>query len=436
MEARADDEASRASLRGHRVLLVTDRPFLNPVDGSAHNYLNWLLVLNEMGCDVRVLSFDRESVRWTPAEIARLGTLTTDALILPAHGGRLGTVVDAAFMAGWRMVAGRRYLPSGVEAGLLRGQRARLGAFLAAGGFQSVVVNKLHTTQLIGRRVLRALPGRKIVDMHDNYPLREALNRKVLLDLARSDWRAFRAVATRRDLLTVASWAGQDRKLAEEAARLADFDQVVFNAREEAVIYVQAGVPAAKVTVLPAPRPKERTADRSPMEARPFQVGLIASGALSNVEGLRFLLRQVMPALRERGARLLLAGTVGRFAPPMPSEEGVALGWVEDVATFYDQVEVVVVPLLTGTGVSVKTMEAAAHGAAIVTTTVGMRGIQLQPGRDLLVADDAETFAASIVRVLGDAALRESLRSNVRAGLHRHHSREAFVRGMGRLLAG
>ena len=105
------------------------------------------------------------------------------------------------------------------------------------------------------------------------------------------------------------------------------------------------------------------------------------------------------------------------------------------MADFYNQVVVVLVPLLTGTGVSVKAIEAAAHGAAIVTTTVGMRGLDLAPGTDLLVADGAEAFTACVVRLLDDPALRSALRRNALAGLERHHSRERFVQGVGELLA-
>jgi glycosyltransferase involved in cell wall biosynthesis len=110
------------------------------------------------------------------------------------------------------------------------------------------------------------------------------------------------------------------------------------------------------------------------------------------------------------------------------------LGWNDDVATFYDQVEVILVPLLTGTGVSVKAMEAAAHGAALVTTTIGMRGLDLQPGQDLLVADDPEAFIAAVLRVLDDSALKLQLRRNAQLALRRHHSRDAFARGVAALL--
>lgn len=434
MQEQTSPTASRPALDGHRVLLITDRPFLHPVDGSTHTYLMWLQVLVALGCRVSVLSFDRRSSRWSPEDRAELDAVAASSLILDARAGRAGALLDEAASTAWRLLAGRRYLPAGVEAVLRRHSRDRVAAFLRDGQFQAVVLNKLHTVALIGRTVLRSAPARRIIDMHDNYPMRETLNGRILFDLARTDRRAFRMMAKPKELLGLAGWAGQARKLAEEVALLAEQDHVVFNAREEAAIYVGAGLPASKAAVLPLPRPEERHAEPHAGD-RPFQVGLIASSALSNIEGFRFLLREIMPRLRARGVRLLVAGTIGRYAKPLLTPGDEALGWIDDVSTFYDQIEVAVVPLLTGTGVSVKTMEAASHAAAIVTTTVGLRGLDLEPGKDLLVADDPDAFAASVLRVLDEPALRADLRRNALSGLTRHHAREVFMDGVARLLA-
>ncbi len=423
-------------LRGQRVLLVTDRPFMEPVDGSSHTYLMWLRVLNDLGCRVSVLSFDRQSIRWSEADHAALAAVTAGSLILEARGSRASAMLDEAASTAWRSLAGRRYMPEGIEALLRRGQRDRLAAFMHEGAFDAIVLNKLHTTALVGRQLFRSVAARKIIDMHDNYPMRETLNRRVLWRLLRTDRRAFRTALKPKDLIEMASWAGQRRKLAEEVRLLAGFDHVVFNAREEAAIYVGAGLERSKVALLPLPRPEKSAAEAEagPGE-RPYQVGLIASASLSNIEALNFLLQRIMPRLKASGVRLLVAGTIGRYAKPlMTAEDGAVLGWIEQVSAFYDQVEVVLVPLLTGTGVSVKTMEAAAHGAAIVTTKVGLRGLDLQPGVDLLVADDADEFADCVLRVLDDASLRAGLRRNAIDGLNRRHSRDAFEQGVARLL--
>ena len=114
--------------------------------------------------------------------------------------------------------------------------------------------------------------------------------------------------------------------------------------------------------------------------------------------------------------------------------DATCMGWIDDVAQFYSQIEIALVPLLTGTGVSVKTFEAASHSAAIVSTTPGTRGVALVPGRDLLVADGGAPFAAAIDRLLDAPDLRADLRRNAHAALLEHHSRQAFTTTLQSLL--
>ena len=107
---------------------------------------------------------------------------------------------------------------------------------------------------------------------------------------------------------------------------------------------------------------------------------------------------------------MLVAGSIGPSAARMLREAHVeVVPWVEHIAGFYRKVDVIVVPLLSGTGVSVKTIEAAAHGSAIVTTPVGLRGLALRHEEDVLVAEGGESFADSISRLLRDPALRARL---------------------------
>jgi polysaccharide biosynthesis protein PslH len=60
-------------------------------------------------------------------------------------------------------------------------------------------------------------------------------------------------------------------------------------------------------------------------------------------------------------------------------------------------------------GMRVRILEAFARAMLVVTTTVGLEGIQAQPGRDLLVADRPADFADAVVRLLNDKALQAQL---------------------------
>ena len=82
---------------------------------------------------------------------------------------------------------------------------------------------------------------------------------------------------------------------------------------------------------------------------------------------------------------------------------------VEDATAFMQSKQIMVVPLFAGSGIRVKILEGMSLGKAIVTTKLGLEGVDAQNQKHLLVADGAEDFAASIVELLQNNAMSEQL---------------------------
>ena len=66
-------------------------------------------------------------------------------------------------------------------------------------------------------------------------------------------------------------------------------------------------------------------------------------------------------------------------------------------------------PLRVGGGTRLKIFEAMAMGKAIVSTRIGAEGLPIRDGDELLLADDAPSFAAAVVRLLQDQATARRL---------------------------
>lgn len=128
----------------------------------------------------------------------------------------------------------------------------------------------------------------------------------------------------------------------------------------------------------------------------------VGSGNAFNVEGLAWFLRDVWPQvlLAAPGATLDVCGWIDRMIPSRP--DGVIFqGTVPDLAPFYREAAVVIVPLRRASGLNIKLVDAAAAGRAIVTTSATLAGAPFL--RDAVrVADTADSFAAAIVRLLTD----------------------------------
>jgi glycosyltransferase involved in cell wall biosynthesis len=79
---------------------------------------------------------------------------------------------------------------------------------------------------------------------------------------------------------------------------------------------------------------------------------------------------------------------------------------VPSVASYLRDASVVVVPLRIGGGTRLKIFEAMAMGKALVSTSIGAEGLDVENGRDLVLADDATSQIQAITLLLRDSDLR------------------------------
>jgi glycosyltransferase involved in cell wall biosynthesis len=119
---------------------------------------------------------------------------------------------------------------------------------------------------------------------------------------------------------------------------------------------------------------------------------------MPNVDALQWYLTQVHPLVRSAVSKYTL-DVVGMSERqfPGPHPEGVEWhGVVPDVAPHYDLASVVVAPLRVGGGTRIKILEAMAYGVPVVSTSVGIEGIQADTGIHYTLADDPQVFAAAV----------------------------------------
>ena len=141
-------------------------------------------------------------------------------------------------------------------------------------------------------------------------------------------------------------------------------------------------------------------------------------GHTPNKEGVEWFLRNVASLIdwRECGA-----SSVDIIGGGWPVEiETIAqnikvnrLGFVENLADAA-QGSIMIVPILSGSGMRMKILEAAAMGLPLVTTTVGVEGLAFRHEQSCLKADTPEDFAAELSRLMKSEQLRVRLTSAAR----------------------
>jgi len=139
-----------------------------------------------------------------------------------------------------------------------------------------------------------------------------------------------------------------------------------------------------------------------------------------NADGIRWFANQVFPLIRNQQADATLT-IIGKNPPAdfyqLQEENPHAIkvtGYVEDLAPYFDQAAVMVIAVRAGGGMRVRILEAFARGMPVVTTTVGLEGIEAIPGEHVLVADTPQDFAESTLKLLDDPVLAQNLAVNGR----------------------
>jgi glycosyltransferase involved in cell wall biosynthesis len=146
--------------------------------------------------------------------------------------------------------------------------------------------------------------------------------------------------------------------------------------------------------------------------ARPSGPLVVFTGSMdweANIDGVEYFCRDVWPLVLARvpGARFRIVGRAPHARVTKLASDSVEV--TGDVPSIVDHLRdgaVFVVPLRIGGGTRIKIYEGMATGKATVSTTVGAEGLDVQHGRDIVLADEPGSFADAIVSFLEDDALR------------------------------
>jgi glycosyltransferase involved in cell wall biosynthesis len=151
---------------------------------------------------------------------------------------------------------------------------------------------------------------------------------------------------------------------------------------------------------------------------------------LPNVSAVEWLCGEIVPRIHEgilerHPLAIVGAGiddSIRRMAAGL--EHVKMVGWVPSVEPYFERARLSVVPLLYGAGTKGKLIQALAAGTPTVTTSIGAEGLPVRGGEQILIADDAETFASAVAALATDDELWEHLARAGKEAVRQGHARE------------
>ncbi|MEA2599587.1 MAG: polysaccharide biosynthesis protein PslH [Acidobacteriota bacterium] len=372
------------------LLVVATKAPWPPIDGGRFLLLNTLEALAASGCGITLVA-PVDPAGFDLGRIARELSSWCEPVLIPA--APLAPAL-ALLRSGEAPVSiARHSLPA-----VMKEVERRLGS----GSFDVVHAEQLQALPQTEPAFARGIP----------VVLRAQNVESDLWAAAARRGRGVRGMLLRREAKRLAVWEGRAvRRVAatlaltrEDAARLGELAE------------------GGRIGVVRAPFP-ELPPGSGRLVGDPAVVVFGSRGWLPNEDSVAWYLKDVWPAVREElaGAVLHLYGA-DLAAPP----DGVVVHPPPgDSAEAFPPGSILVVPLRIASGVRIKILEAWARGVPVVATPEALAGLEVEDGREALVAREPREFAAAIRRLHAEPGLAASLiQEGLRARGERHDPEE------------
>ncbi|GFO69221.1 hypothetical protein GMLC_28000 [Geomonas limicola] len=189
---------------------------------------------------------------------------------------------------------------------------------------------------------------------------------------------------------------------------------------EKDCMYYRHFIPEGRLSVVPNFRINDFGAVPKLEAPSPYLCIVGSLGAFQNYQGVVYFVQSVWPRLKLRYPELLLyiVGAPPRQDTPQATalrdlatgSPGVIMtGEVDSTIPYVKGAIASVVPIFDGSGTRTKVVESVACGVPVVSTTIGAEGLPFENGQSILIANSVQSFVDSLVALIENPELGESI---------------------------
>ena len=215
-----------------------------------------------------------------------------------------------------------------------------------------------------------------------------------------------------------------------EAKRLRNYEEKMFQYFEKKVIISLADKEhlthsnATEIAVIPNGIDTEffKSENRSKKTDILFTGNM---GYLPNVESAQYLVKNILPILNSDIAVQICGKSPSYKVRSLAASNVEVTGWVDDIRTAYDEAKIFVAPLMLGSGLQNKLLEAMAMGLPCVTTPLANNALGAIPEEEILIASNEAEFKTQIERLISDPDLSNKIAENGHAFVTKNYNWQA-----------
>ena len=129
-----------------------------------------------------------------------------------------------------------------------------------------------------------------------------------------------------------------------------------------------------------------------------YELIFVGSQNPHNIMGIKWFEKEVLPFLEDTKVHII--GKICKVVPDHPNF--VKHGMVDDIEDFYQNAKIAICPMLSGTGIKIKVLEALSHSLPVVTNRRGVDGLLNKTLNGCIVENTGKDFAEAILKLLHD----------------------------------
>jgi len=169
-------------------------------------------------------------------------------------------------------------------------------------------------------------------------------------------------------------------------------------------------------------------------------IRLVFVGGLNwppNRDAVKWFDRDILPLILKKhpGVSLDVIGRGDRSINWQHPDRIIQHGHVEDVRPCMEKASVFIVPLRIGGGTRLKILNAMSMGKAIVSTAIGVEGLEVENQRHYFRADSVEEFSAAVTHLVSDYKLRKKIGIHARQQIEQRYRWEIIGRQLRKVYA-